>query len=359
MNPEELERLARAHLSGPVFDFIAGGSWAGETLAENRRSFSRYRIVPRVLVDVSSVSLSTSLLGTAVDMPIGLAPTSRNTLVHADGELAVAQAASEAKVLFCLSSFSSRSIEEVAATSSGPKWFQLYVHRDRGIARDLIARAVAAGCTALVVTADVPLPGVRHDLHDFKEPLELGNYGHLAGDETRFAEALDGLLDPSVTWDDLAWIRSEARVPVVLKGVLSPEDARLAVEHGVSAVVVSNHGGRQLDRSPASIDALPRVVEAVADRAEVYLDSGVRSGLDALVALSLGARAVFIGRPYLYALALGGHAGVADLLRVLRGELATALALAGVTSVEHVRNAEVQLADTGKPCRPVTSPLSP
>jgi 4-hydroxymandelate oxidase len=296
-----------------------------------------------VLVDVGTIDPSTTLLGAHVAMPVGLAPTARQRLVHPDGEAAVARAAARAGVVHCVSTMSSCSLAEVAAVGMGPRWFQLYVHKDRGVSRSLVERAVAAGYGAIVLTVDFPVPGYREGERRSGfalEPGGLGNFPALGRGE-EFLPLMAALHDQRLTWDDLGWLRGLSTLPLVLKGILTAEDARLAIEHGAAAVWVSNHGGRQLDRTPASIDALPEVVAAVDGQAEVYVDGGVRRGTDVLVALALGARAVFVGRPHFFALAVGGEAGVARMLALVRDELENAMALLGTPRVADVVRARV------------------
>jgi isopentenyl diphosphate isomerase/L-lactate dehydrogenase-like FMN-dependent dehydrogenase len=298
-----------------------------------------------VLVDVATVDLATTLLGARVAMPVGLAPTARQRLAHPEGERAVARAAAAAGVLQVVSTMSSDSLEAIASAADGPKWFQLYVHKDRDVTRALVERAAAAGYGAIVLTVDFPVPGRRE--RELRAEFELdwggiGNFPDIGGVE--FLPLMAVLHDQRLTWNDLAWIRGLSSLPLVVKGILTAEDARLAVEHGAAAVIVSNHGGRQLDRTAATIDVLPEVVDAIGGRAEIYLDGGVRRGVDVLVSLALGARAVFIGRPHFFALACGGEAGVARMLACLRDEVVNAMQLLGTprladVSATHVRPA--------------------
>ena len=329
----EFEELARARSSPESFAYYAGGSFDERTLRDNEAAFGRRTLLPRVLVDVSAVDLGTTLLGTRVAAPIGLAPAALQGLTHPEGEVLAAAAAGRAHLIYCLSTFSSRSLETVAAVERGARWFQLYVQRDRDKTRRLVERAVAAGYRAIVLTVDLPMPGYRD--RELARPLRgavTGSVGALGGGD-EFLDAIGAEVDPSLDWDDLAWVRSLSDLPLVVKGILGGEDAARAVEAGAAGVVVSNHGGRQLDRAPASIDALEEVVAAVAGRAEVYLDGGVRRGTDVATALALGARACFIGRPYLYALVAAGEAGVARCLEILVEELRVAMALLGAPNV--------------------------
>jgi 4-hydroxymandelate oxidase len=345
---DDFEQLAAEVMTPASFGYVVGGAGDEVTLRENRAAFRRWRLRPRVLVDVATVDPATTLLGTPVAMPIGLAPTARQRLAHPDGERAVARAASAAGVLQVVSTMSSDSLEAVAAASSGPRWFQLYVHKDRSVTQGLVERAAAAGYEAIVLTADFPVPGRRErELRDGSE-LDwggLGNFPALGGVD--FLPLMAALHDQRLTWADLEWIRSLSELPLVLKGVLTAEDARLSVEHGCAGIVVSNHGGRQLDRVAATVDVLPEVVFAVGGRAEVYLDGGVRRGADVLIALALGARAVFVGRPQCFALALGGEAGVAQMLGTIRDELVNAMQLLGTPRPSDVGRAHVAPAVGG------------
>lgn len=331
-NLRALDDLARDTMPRPAFDYYAGGAADERSLRANLDSFGRYTLRPRVLVDVSRRDLSVTLLGARVDLPVGIAPAAYHHLAHPDGERATARAAARAGALLTASTMSSCSLEEIAE-AGGPRWFQLYVHKEREVTRSLAQRAEAAGYAALVLTVDLPIFGRRErdPRNGFVLPKDkLGNF-RAPTPEARDA-LLSGLHDASLSWRELAWLRAQTRLPLVLKGVLTAEDARLAVEHGAAAVWVSNHGGRQLDQTPAPLEVLPEVVAAVEGRAEVYLDGGVRRGTDVAIALALGARAVFTARPFLYALAVGGEAGVSRALSLLREETSVALALLGVTS---------------------------
>jgi 4-hydroxymandelate oxidase len=343
-NLRDFEQLARRSMASAAFDYYAGGAGDEIGLRDNVASFQRWRLRPRVLVDVSSIDISTEILGTRVAMPVGLAPTALQRLAHPDGEVATARAAAATSVLFCLSTLGSRTIEDVAEAAGKPLWFQLYVHKDRGVSRSLIERAEAAGFDALVVTVDLPVVGYRErDLRNhFAIAPEL--YGNLvvAGNEDReLHELVQSLSDRALTWDDLAWIRDTTSLPVVIKGILTPEDAALAAEHEVDAIMVSNHGARQLDRTVLATDVLEDVVEAVDGRLEVFMDGGVRRGTDVVTALALGARAVFIGRPYLFALAAAGQRGVERAVDLMAAEIENAMALLGAPDVAAITRANV------------------
>jgi 4-hydroxymandelate oxidase len=298
----------------------------------------------RVLVDVSRRSLETTVLGQRIAMPIAVAPTAFHRLAHEEGELAAVRGAGDAGTLFILSTLSNTAVEEVVAAATGPVWFQLYVYKDRAATEGLVRRVEAAGCRALVVTVDAPLLGRRErDVRNqFALPAGLGIENmHAAGYERVPSAALESglaayfaeLLDPSLTWDAIAWLKSITRLPIVVKGIVRPDDAVRAIEHGAAGIVVSNHGGRQLDSSPATIDVLPRIANAVAGRAEILLDGGIRRGADVIKAIALGARAVLVGRPILWGLAAGGRSGVVAALAMLRRELDLAMALCGCPDV--------------------------
>ena len=350
---DEYEARAREVLPAAAFDYFAGGAGEESTLADNRAAFRRWVLRPRVLVDVSERDASTSVLGSAVRFPVLVAPTALQRMAHREGELATARAAAAAGTVMTLSTISSASIEEVAEAAPGaPRWFQLYVHRDRDLTRQLVERAAAAGYRAIVLTADVPLLGLRDrdSRNRFTLPpgIGLSNVGARFLPDVDEGSALTAYVqaqqDPSVDWDDVAWLRTLSDLPLLLKGLLTAEDARLAADAGVEGIVVSNHGGRQLDGSIAALDALPEVVEAVGDRSEVYLDGGVRRGPDVLKALALGARAVLVGRPVLWGLAVGGEAGVRHVLHLLEQDLDVAMAIAGCRTLADVTPALVRRA---------------
>jgi 4-hydroxymandelate oxidase len=346
LNLAAFETAARERLPPLAWDYYAGGSYDELTLADNVAAFRRLRLAYRVLRDLSGRTLATTVLGQAVSMPVLVAPTAFHRLADEEGEVATGRAAAAHGTVMMLSTLSTCSIEAVCA-AGGPVWFQLYVYRDRGATRALVERAEAAGCTALVLTVDAQLWGRRErDVRNrFTLPpgLECVNLG--GTEMARLPEQAAGsglsayvtsLFDPSLSWPDLAWLASITRLPVVVKGIVHPEDARLAVEHGAAAVVVSNHGGRQLDTAVAGLDALPAVVEAVAGRLEVLVDGGIRRGSDVVKALALGARAVGVGRPVLWGLAVAGQRGVELVLDRLRDELDVAMGLCGCRSPAEV-----------------------
>ncbi len=340
-NLGDFEALARAGMAPEHFDYVAGGAGEEQSLAENRAAFQRYRLRPRMLVDVSRIDLATTWLGTQTALPIGVAPMAMQGLANPDGELPLARCAAAAGVLYCLSTVSSRSLEEVAEVSRGPRWFQLYVN-NRPQARRLVERADAAGYGAIVLTVDLPELGYRE--RDLRHGFELaGPWGNLPANEQEGLEDLLDMRGVALTWADLAEIRSWSSLPLVVKGILTGEDALLAVEHGVDAIVVSNHGGRQLDAVIAPVDTLEEVVSAVDGRAEVYLDGGVRRATDVLVALALGARGVFIGRPFFYALSIGDEA-IARAFAIAREELELGMALLGTPALDRIGPEHVRAA---------------
>ncbi len=340
----DLERLARARLPAMAWDYYASGADDELTLAANVHAWRERALHYRVLVDVAARDLSTTILGERVAMPIAVAPTAFHRLAHPDGELATVAAAGDQGALFILSSLSNTPIEEVVAAARGPVWFQLYVYRDRAATAALVRRVEAAGAKALVLTVDAPRLGRRErDVQNrFALPPELG-VANLAGDgfavtpgaiaESGLAAYFASLIDPTLSWRDLAWLRGLTRLPVIVKGVVRADDARRAIDHGAAAIVVSNHGGRQLDTAPATATVLPAITAAVADRIEVLVDGGVRRGTDVVKALALGARAVLVGRPVLWGLAADGRAGAAAALAILRRELDLAMALCGAPSI--------------------------
>jgi 4-hydroxymandelate oxidase len=353
-NLSELEPAARARLSPAAYDYYAGGAEDEVTLRANRAAFQRWFLRPRVLVDVSAVDLGVELLGERLALPVLLAPTAFQRLAWPQGEIASARAARAAGTLFVASTIATTSVEESAAAAPGPFWFQLYVFRQREITRALVERAEAAGCTALVLTVTVPVQGNRErDARNrFHLPpgLEMANFTGLRqaqfpqGQGSGLEAFIGREFDASLDWEALAWLRSITRLPILLKGVLAAEDARLALEHGASGVIVSNHGGRQLDGALPTLQALPRVAEAVQGRIPVLMDGGVRRGSDVVKALALGARGVLIGRPDLGGLALGGQAGVEWVLATLGAEVARTLALLGCPSAARVPREALEAA---------------
>jgi len=344
LNASDYLELAAAKVDPKVWCYFEGGAGDEVTLHANTAAYGRWRFRPRMLVDVTEISTETTALGTPVSMPLFVAPFAVHALLAPGGELATARAAAAAGTLMCVSTLTTRTHTELAAgAGGGPRWLQLYVVRDRQRTIDNIAEARECGYGALVLTVDMPLLGRRErDLRlGFEIPADLPlPYARGADHAVTLAEHFQ--TSPAVTWDDLEWIAAESGLPLVLKGILTREDAALAAERGVAGIVVSNHGGRQLDGVAAGLDALPEVVEAVAGRCEVYVDGGIRRGGDVLKALALGARAAFAGRAVAAALAVGGEAGVARLLSLLQAEIELGLGLLGCTSPAQVSRAHVE-----------------
>lgn len=364
---EDLRRLHRRRVPRMFYDYVDSGSWTESTYRANEEAFARLKLRQRVAVDLEQRSLSATMAGEAVAMPVALAPAGLTGMQHPDGEIHAALAAERFGVPFTLSTMSICSIEEVAARTRRPFWFQLYVMRDREFIARLIDRAAAVGCPVLMVTLDLQIMGQRHK--DLKNGLttpprftaatlfdlarrprwcvgmlrasrrDFGNVvGHAAGAENMksLAEWSASQLDPTLCWEDIAWIRERWPGKLVLKGIMDPDDARLAAASGADALIVSNHGGRQLDGAPASLEALPAIVEAVGERIEVWMDGGIRSGQDVLKALALGARGTLIGRAFLYGLGALGAAGVTRCLEIIARELELSMAFCGRRNVVDV-----------------------
>lgn len=335
----DFELLARERMTAMAWEYISGGAGDELTLRWNREAYDRIKLKPRVLVDVSKLDTRVNLFGREMPFPILLAPAAYQKLVHADGELATAKGSGTATMV--VSTMASVSVEAIAAATKQPPWFQLYVQPDRGFTKALVQRAEAAGCQALVVTVDTPIPGLRNREERIKFALPPGiERPNLTGLNTagsshlpRENEIYNALFDARLTWKDVEWLRSLTKLPVLLKGVLNPDDADLAVKSGASGVIVSNHGSRNIDTLPATIEALPEVVAKVAGRIPVLVDGGIRRGTDVLKALALGARAVLIGRPYLFGLGVAGADGVNRVVNILRREFEMAMALTGRTSI--------------------------
>ena len=345
INLLDYEQLARDKLSKTIYDYFAGGADNGITLRENSTAFDRLQLLPRILVDVSKRDTSTTLLGGPIPAPIIIAPTALAGMAHPLAEVAIARAA--AGLPMTLSTLSSMRLEDVAGVATGPLWFQLYVYKDRAITRHLVERAEAAGYTALVLTVDVPVIGNRERdrRNNFKTPrrVTLKNLESFALDnvadtanESAIAAYVASQIDPSLTWADLDWLRSITRLPVILKGVLRADDAQRAYEHGTTAIIVSNHGGRQLDTTPAAVDVLPDIVHAAGDKLEIIVDGGIRRGTDVLKAVALGAKAVMVGRPLLWGIAVNGEAGAHHVLEILQIEFDNAMALCGCASINEI-----------------------
>jgi isopentenyl diphosphate isomerase/L-lactate dehydrogenase-like FMN-dependent dehydrogenase len=340
-------RAAEALEEGP-HGYFAGGAGDELTLRDNEEAWRRIAIRPRVLVDVSERDLGTTVLGRRRQHPIFVAPTAYHRLAHPDGEAAMARAAAAAGSVFCLSSLATARPSEIAAAAppDAERWFQLYVFRDRSVSEALLDEAVEHGYEAIVVTVDLPVLGIRerdvrtqYAIPDAVAAPSVGAMGH----EGAFSMLEIGeLIDPSLTWDDIERFASRCPLPLLVKGILTPEDARLAAEHGVAGVIVSNHGGRQLDTVLSGADALPAVAEAVGDQIDVLVDGGIRRGTDVLKALALGARAVMVGRPPIWGLVVDGEAGARAVLDLLVAEFDTALALAGAARAAAVGPDSIQ-----------------
>ena len=364
---EDLRQEARRHVPRAIFDYADRGSYDEVTFNRNLADLAALQLRQRVMVDVSRQQLATKILGEDWAIPVGIGPTGLTGLFHANGEMLGARAAQAFGVPFCLSTMSICSIEDVRSAVQKPFWFQVYLMRDRGFNAELLDRALAANCSAIMLTVDMPVQGLRR--RDPKNGLAIPprltlknmfevamrptwalkvltgrrrTFGNLearmkgTGGLKTLSEWIAQQFDPTVTWKDLAWLRERWPRKIIIKGILDPEDAKLAVEHGVDAMVVSNHGGRQLDGARSTISALPGVVDAVAGRCEVLFDGGVRSGQDVLKALALGAKGCLIGKAFLYALAARGEAGVSLALDIIRKELAISLALTGANDVRNV-----------------------
>jgi L-lactate dehydrogenase (cytochrome) len=364
---EDLRELARRKVPKAFFDYADSGSYSEETLRANRADLETIKLRQRVMVDVSERSLATTIVGQKMNAPFALAPIGLCGMQHGDGEILSAQAANDAGIPFILSTMSICSIEQVAEATGRPFWFQLYVIRDRGFSQDILARAVAAKCNALVLTVDLQVLGQRHrDIKNgmtvppeirLKNVLDIAskpawafsilrskskNFGNLAGhvkgmeDVMSLAQWTNSQFDPALNWKDVEWIKKHWPGKLIIKGILDVEDAKTAVKLGADAVVVSNHGGRQLDGAPSSISVLPAIAQAVGSDTEVLFDGGIRTGADMLRALALGARACLIGRAYVYGLGAGGRAGVSKAIEILQNELSVAMALTGTTRVADI-----------------------
>ncbi len=337
---DEMEQLARARLPEATSAFIDGGAGDGRVVTENTRAFGRIALRPRVMVDVSTRSTSANLLGSTLATPVAVAPSAMHGMVHSEAELATVAGASRAGALTVLSLASSLPVETVMARASAPVWFQTYVAKDRVLTAEVTARAEAAGCAALVVTVDAPVVGGRN--RELRAGFSVDPSWFADGHTPMYGmtspvasgRAATELWDPTLQWADVPWLRSLTDLPIVLKGVLRPDDAVRAADEGIDAVVVSNHGGRQLDGAIPAIDTLADVVAAIAGRIPVLVDGGIRRGVDVLVALALGAGAVLVGRPILWGLATGGADGVERVLRLLTDELELAMALCGAPTLQ-------------------------
>ncbi len=372
----DLRQIARRRVPRTFFQYADHGSYSQSTMRANRAGLNAIKLRQRVGIDVGTRDLSTTIVGEPVSVPLALAPVGLCGMMIGDGEILACRAAQAAGIPFCLSTMSICSIEDVAAATAQPFWFQLYMMRDRGFVRELVDRVIAAGCSALVITLDLNVLGQRHcDIKNgvtvppritarnvldvvVRPPWALSilarqrrNFGNLAGhirggdSVTTVAQWTATQFDPTLNWADVDWVREIWPGKIILKGITDPEDARIAVRTGASAIVVSNHGGRQLDGAPSAISMLPQVAEAVGSDIEIIFDSGIRSGQDVLRALALGARSCLLGRAYLYGLGAGGQPGAARAIEIIRQELDTSMALTGITSV---REAGPHLIATGR-----------
>jgi len=350
----DFERVAAERLDAGALGYFAGGAGDERTLRDNVAAWGRWRLRPRVLVDVSGVSTRTEILGAPVSMPVGVAPVAFQRLADPDGEVAMARAAAEAGTVFTLSTIATARPSEVAAGApDGRRWFQLYCFRDQAITRSLMDEAIDSGFEAIVVTVDAPRAGRRE--RDFRTGFQVpadvtvpSLDAALGGDRPVSVQEVFAQIDPTLSWPDLEDLASECSVPVLVKGIQTHEDATLAIKHGAAGVVVSNHGGRQLDGVDATADLLPEIVEAVDGRGAVFVDGGIRRGTDVVIALALGADAVLVGRPALWGLTVAGQAGAERVLGLLRSELELALTLCGCVAPEAVGRSHVQ--------RPLTPP---
>jgi len=379
---EDLRAVARRKVPKAFFEYADGGSYNEETLRANRAELEPIKLRQRVMVDVSERSLATTIVGQKVSAPFALAPIGLCGMQYGDGEILSAQAAEEAELPFILSTMSINSIEQVAEATTKPFWFQLYVIRDRGFSKDILSRAAKAGCSALVLTVDLQVLGQRHrDIRNgmtvppqirIKNIIDMATkpewvfsilkgksktFGNLAGhvkgmdDVTSLAQWTNHQFDPALNWKDVDWIKKIWPGKLIIKGILDVEDAKTAVKLGADAIVVSNHGGRQLDGAPSSISALPPIAQAVGSDTEVLFDGGIRTGSDMLRALALGAHACLIGRAYIYGLGAGGKAGVAKAIDILKKELSVAMALTGTTRVSDIGPQVIVGGERKKPTR--------
>lgn len=346
INIHDYEKLAQSRIHHIAWDYYAGGSNDEITLKENRAAFERIRLRPRVLVDVSNCNASTTVLNMPIRMPVMIAPTSGHGMAHAEAECATAQAAEATGTIMIVSSDATRSLEDIARVATGPLWFQLYINTFKQ-AENYARRAEAAGYRAIVLTVDMSRLSrrerdVRNDFKMYQQasyPQVFSGHDNVAAIVAKEAGGIIAnkhYIGNTLTWDTISWLRSITSLPIILKGILTAEDALLAIEHSVAAIVVSNHGGRQLDGAVPTIEALSEVVEAVAGRCEVYLDGGIRRGTDIVKALALGARAVLVGRPILYGLIVNGHEGVEDVLNILNDELLLTMALCGCPTLSSI-----------------------
>jgi 4-hydroxymandelate oxidase len=371
INLFEYEPLARERISAAAWHYFAGGANDELTLRDNRAAFERLRLRPRVLFDVSQRDLSTTVLGQTWHLPFAIAPMAWQALAHPDGELATARAADSVGATMILSTASTRTIEEVATTRQHTtQWFQLYITRDRGLTKSLVERARDAGYTALVVTVDTPIVGKRERDADHKIALmgeaSLANFVEAVRATNRdrvepisFLQFFSDQIDPSIQWKDLDWLASLSPMPILPKGILRADDAKRALDHGARGIIVSNHGGRQLDGAIATMDALSEVVDAVASKVDVLVDGGVRRGTDIVKAIALGAKAALLGRPVLWGLAVDGEDGARRVMELLRDEFSLAMALCGCAKISEIDQTLVKNRSVEDWRMPAPKPISP
>ncbi|MXZ92874.1 MAG: alpha-hydroxy-acid oxidizing protein [Chloroflexi bacterium] len=350
VNIFEYEEIAKARIEQGHYDFIAGGATDEITIRRTRAVFDSIMLRPRMMVDVDQRSLATAVLGQEIALPVMLDPAGNHSAAHPEAEIATVKAAGAAGTLMVLSSHASRTLEDVAASASGPLWFQQYFFKDRGLTLEMAARAEEAGYSAICMTLDAKIKPKRERniRNDYVGP-ESPNYAQLDLGTHSWKFAADAPAGPSdirdvaTDWDDLDWFASNVKLPVVVKGIMAGEDGRLSAENGAQAVIVSNHGGRYLDTTPATIEVLPEVVESVDGKAEVYLDGGIRRGTDIFKALAMGARSVLIGRPLFWGLAVDGEQGLQAVLEMLRDELDATMGMCGCATIDDVRAATVDM----------------
>ncbi|XP_077997503.1 2-Hydroxyacid oxidase 2-like [Glandiceps talaboti] len=352
---DDFEEYAKQHLPYNSWVFYSCGADSEDTLRSNRTAYGRYLLKPRVLRDVSTIDMSTTILGSKVDAPICIAPSALHGLAHPDAESATATAAADMNTIMMMSLMSNKSMEDIVAEKqNGMNWMNIFMWSDREVTIDVVKRAENAGFKAIAVSVDVPQLGVKRRLKQIGGMLQLSGVklGNVEPYFLKFTDSKDKipgelvLGNPACTWEDIKWLQTITKLPIVLKGILAVEDAVLAAQYGVQGIVVSNHGGRQLDGVPATIDVLADIVQAVGDTLEVYVDGGIRQGTDVLKALALGARAVFIGRPVLYGLTHKGAEGVKQVLQILNDELSTAMALSGCSKISDITPSLLKMTPT-------------
>lgn len=323
----DFEHAARRCMSAMAWEYLSCGAADELSLRSNCSSFEKIKLKPRVLVDVSKIDASVQVLGQRFDFPILLAPVGLQRLYHPDGEVAAVQGAGDANATYTISSYSTTTIEDIVGSATGPTWAQVYLQPDRQFTRDFVQRAEGLGCRAICITVDLPVIGVRNRMERsrFAVPVEL-SVPHM----------MENFMGSPVTWKDIEWLRTITQLPILLKGILDSDDAGIALGNGVSGIIVSNHGARDLDSTPATIEALPLIAEKVEGRLPIFVDGGIRRGTDVLKAIALGAKAVLVGRPFCYGLAVGGSAGVSRVINILRKEFEIAMALTGRTSIQQI-----------------------